>query len=174
MKHALSSLAFMLMFIFSNAQSDSTSLSEEFERVVGDWDGSFEFSVSEDGKEKASMPAKCTTKWNGKIWQFEIQYDEGEGVITGGEDKLELTNDPNVVNMGGLQWKVTELRTSGDTTVISFEFTGKQKRKLLTTRKTLIITSTGFQMLEYAKFDTDPAFILQTRHSFRKAASTKK
>ncbi|MFM9985377.1 MAG: hypothetical protein ACKVOK_09115 [Flavobacteriales bacterium] len=173
MKYVIFLLALTLVPFFTNAQTDSIAMAEEFERVVGDWDGSFEFSVSEDGKEKASMPAKCTTKWNGKTWEFEIQYDEGEGVITGGEDKLELTADPKVVNMGGIQWKVTEFRMSGDTTVMSFEFTGKEKRKFLTTKKTIVVTSTSFSMLEYSKYDTDPAFIFRTRHTFRKAVAKK-
>lgn len=174
MKQLLFTLALLVAPFLHYAQDDSTTVAEELERVVGDWDGSFEFTISDDGLEKASMPAKCTTKWNGKAWEFEIQYDEGEGVITGGADKLEVTSDPNKVNMGGLQWQVTELRVSGDTTVISFEFVGKEKRKVITTKKTLVITSGSFQMLEYSKYDTDKAFILRTRHSFRKAAATSK
>ena len=173
MKHFLFLVSLVVVPFLVKAQTDSTSISEEFERIVGDWDGSFEFSISEDGKEKASMPAKCTSKWNGKSWEFEIQYDEGEGVITGGEDKLEITADPKIVNMGGLQWNVTEYRVSGDTTVMSFEFTGKEKRKFITTKKTIVVTTNTFSMLEYSKYDTDPAFIFRTRHTFRKSAGKK-
>lgn len=171
MKQIFTAVAFVMAFNSIIAQADSTSVSEIMSNVVGEWDGYMEFSNSEDGKQTASVPAKCTTTWDGKVWKFEVQYDEGEGLVTGATGEIKMNDDSKTIVYMGDVWNVVEVNERGDSASIVLEITAKVKRKLVTTRHTIFVTSATFQIVETYKEEGQPAFIFNVKHAFRRQKS---
>ncbi|MFN0031897.1 MAG: hypothetical protein ACKVOR_07045 [Flavobacteriales bacterium] len=159
----------LCLFISSLAQSqtDSLPVNIAFSRITGDWDGYFEFVVNDEGK-TMTMSAKCTSSWDGKKWKFDVVYDEGEGVVSGGKGEALASTDGQIINYNNDLWTVSQVNARGDSTSIVLEITGKEKRKTVSTRHVILVTSTTFFITEYRKEEGQADFVFSMKHLFRR------
>jgi hypothetical protein len=171
MKHVLPILFGLIMIMAIQAPDNKTVILDQFNRAQGEWDGFLEFTDFNDTKIKSSIPAKCTTAFDGKVWSYEVQYDEGNGEIGGGGGELTVNPDGTKIDNNGIYWNVTEVVASGDSVRIRMETLGKDNRKKATLRRTLDVTSTTFSLLEEVKYQNTEVFFERNKHLFRKKKS---
>ena len=116
-------------------QDNRTIIIEQFNRAQGTWEGFMEYTDERDNKTKYSMPAKCTKHFDGKRWEYEVQYDEGNGELAGGKGECTVNEDGSKMNYNGVIWNVTDIIQSGDSVKIIMETSGKDNRKKTSARK---------------------------------------
>ncbi len=160
-------LLFFLNTSSSFSQTDTIAINEEFERLDGEWEGYFEFGVAGTNR-TSSFPAKCTSRWSANKWNYEVFYDEGEGSISGGKGEALATADGKTIFYNGALWNIIEYTETGDSTAFILEITGKEKRKMVTTRHNILITSTSFFITESSKMEGEMTFKFSNKHHFRR------
>lgn len=115
------------------------------------------------------MPAECQTEFNGKKWEYAVQYDEGGGEKSGGKGDCTVNDDGTKMNYDGVVWEVSSVVLQGDSATIILETTGKENRKKARLRRTIFITGESFSIAEEVNFiEEGSAFILRNRHVFRR------
>ncbi len=164
----LSSLCFFLIIAScAFSQTDSLLINKAFSRLDGKWEGYFEYAL-EGVNRTASMPAKCTSKWDGKKWVYDVIYDEGEGEVSGGKGEAIASTDDKALQYNGALWNIIQINQSGDSTSFVLEITGKEKRKTITTRHTFVITKDSFFITESVQREGETAFTFTNKHLFRR------
>lgn len=158
----------LIMLMAAKAPDNRTIIIEQFDRSQGDWEGYMEYTDFTDNKTKYTLPAKCTTKFDGKKWEYEVQYDEGNGETVGGGGAFVLNDDGSKLDNNGVAWTITEVTQSGDSARIRMETNGKDHRKKAILRQTLDVTSTTFSILEEVKYVDAEAYFVRNKHIFRK------
>lgn len=167
----------LILFIaplLSLAQGDREYIYEQFKKLGGDWEGFVEYTDEEDNTTKFALPAKCQTTFNGTRWEYAVQYDHGQGDITGGKGECTVNDEGTKMNYDGIIWDVAALEEHGDTIDIVMQTTGKEKRKPTELRRTITITSVAFYITEEVRQATPGAeYIVRNKHSFRRPARSK-
>lgn len=167
MKNSIAAVFALLLFANSYSQTDSLEVNIAFARIEGDWEGYYEFPV--DGTTRtSSLPAKCTSKWDGKKWTYSVMYDEGEGEITGGKGEALASTDGKTILYNEALWNIIEVEAQGDSTTVILEITGKEKRKTVSTKHVILITSIGFFITEYRKEEGQTTYVFSNKHLFRR------
>jgi hypothetical protein len=157
-----------------DAQGDREYIFEQFKKLGGDWEGFVEYTDEEDNTTKFSLPAKCQTTFDGTRWDYAVQYDHGQGDITGGIGECTVNEDGTKMNYDGVIWNVAGLEEHGDTIDIVMETAGKEKRKPTDLRRTITLTSASFYITEEVRQVTPGAiYIVRNKHSFRRPARSK-
>ena len=151
------------------SQDNRQIITEQFTRLNGNWDGFMEYTDQYDNKSKYRMPAQCQTTFNGKKWEYAVQYDEGQGEKAGGKGDCTVNDDGTKMNYDGVVWNVTQVVQSGDSTSIVLETTGKENRKKANLRRTIFVTSETFSITEEVNFAEEGTdFIVRNKHFFRR------
>lgn len=151
------------------SQNNRQVINDQFSRLTGNWEGFMEYTDMYDNKIKYSMPAECQTLYNGKKWQYAVQYDEGEGEKSGGKGDCTVNDDGTRMNYDGVVWNVVNVTQKGDSINIVLETTGKENRKKANLRRTIFSTSETFSILEEVNFvEEGPNYILRNKHVFRR------
>jgi hypothetical protein len=157
-----------------DAQGDREYIFDQFKKLDGEWEGFVEYTDEEDNITKFSLPAKCQTTFNGTRWEYAVQYNHGQGDITGGKGECTVNEEGTQMNYDGVIWNVAALEEHGDTIDIVMETAGKEKRKPTELRRTITITSASFYIIEEVRQSTPGAtFIVRNKHSFRRPAKSK-
>jgi hypothetical protein len=157
-----------------DAQGDREYIFEQFKKLGGDWEGFVEYTDEEDNTTKFSLPAKCQTTFDGTRWDYAVQYDHGQGDITGGKGECTVNEDGTKMNYDGVIWNVAALEEHGDTIDIVMETAGKEKRKPTDLRRTITLTSASFYITEEVRQAAPGAiYIVRNKHSFRRPARSK-
>lgn len=167
MKQAMPILCGMLLCMSFVVTDNHAIIVQQFERLQGEWDGFMEYTEG-DNKAKYSMQARCTTKYDGKKWSYEVQYDDGSGEIVGGGGDCFVNGDGTKMDYNGIVWDVVNITQSGDSAKIVMETKGKDNRKKATLRQTLEVTSNNFSITEEVRYENETEFFLRNRHLFRK------
>ncbi len=167
MKNSIATVFALLLFANSYSQTDSLEVNIAFARIEGYWEGYFEFPA--DGTARtSSLPAKCTSKWDGKKWSYSVMYDEGEGEVSGGKGEALASTDGKTIQYNEALWNIIEVEKQGDSTTVILEITGKEKRKTVSTKHVILITSIGFFITEYRKEEGQTAYAFSNKHLFRR------
>ena len=170
---------FILLFLFiapftTQAQEDREFIYDQFKKLNGDWEGFVEYTDEEDNTTKFSLPAKCQTTFNGTRWEYAVQYNHGQGDITGGKGECTVSDDGKKMNYDGIIWNVAALEEHGDTIDIVMETTGKEKRKPTELRRTISITPVAFYIIEEVRpASPEAVYVVRNKHSFRRPARSK-
>lgn len=168
---------FLILFYASSAtaQNKHDVIIDQFTRLKGDWDGYMEYTDMYDNKTKFSMPAACQTTFNGKKWEYAVQYDEGNGEMTGGKGECTINAEGTKMNYDGIIWEVTKADVTGDTAVIILETSGKENRKKVNLRRTMMVSTYNFSILEEVNtIEEGPSYIVRNKHIFRRKESQNK
>jgi hypothetical protein len=171
--------AHLLFFLFLIpvslfAQGDKEFIYEQFKKISGNWEGFMEYTDESDNTTKFSLPAKCQSEFDGVKWRYAVQYDHGQGDITGGKGECTVNEEGNKMNYDGIIWDITSVDEHGDTTEIVLETKGKEKRKPTDLRRTISITASGFYITEEVHTaELGPDYIVRNRHIFRRPARSK-
>jgi hypothetical protein len=169
-------LLFIVLFtsVSVQAQEDREFIYDQFKKLEGDWEGYVEYTDEEDNTTKFSLPAKCQTTFNGTRWEYAVQYNHGQGDITGGKGECTVNDDGTKMNYDGILWNVTAIEEHGDTIDIVMETTGKEKRKPTELRRTITLTSVAFFITEEVRPATPGStYVVRNKHSFRRPARSK-
>lgn len=163
------SIFLMLSSALISAQDNRQIINDQFTRLKGAWQGFMEYTDMYDNKTRYSMPAECQTEFNGKKWEYAVQYDEGGGEKSGGKGDCTVNDDGTKMNYDGVVWEVSSVVLQGDSATIILETTGKENRKKARLRRTIFITGESFSIAEEVNFiEEGSAFILRNRHVFRR------
>jgi len=156
------------------AQSDRQFIYDQFNKMIGSWEGFMEYTDEADNKTTYSLPARCQSTFNGTKWEYAVQYDHGRGDFTGGKGECTVNEEGTKMNYDGVIWDITSAEEHGDTISIVIETKGKEKRKPTDLRRTIGITPIGFFINEEVRTaDTGAVYILRNRHNFRRPARSK-
>ena len=156
------------------AQGDKQFIYDQFNKLVGSWEGFMEYTDEADNKTTFSLPARCQSTFNGTKWEYAVQYDHGRGDFTGGKGECTVNEEGTKMNYDGIIWDITSVEEQGDTTSIVIETKGKEKRKPTDLRRTIGITPIGFFINEEVRTsELGPNYILRNRHNFRRPARSK-
>lgn len=170
-------IGFFLIIICSHnlaAQGDRQFIYDQFNKIVGSWEGFMEYTDETDNKTTYSLPARCQSTFNGTKWEYAVQYDHGRGDFTGGKGECTVNEEGTKMNYDGVIWDITLAEENGDTMSIVIETKGKEKRKPTDLRRTIGITPIGFFINEEVRsISTGPNYILRNRHNFRRPARSK-
>jgi hypothetical protein len=154
------------------AQNNHDIITEQFVRLNGNWEGFMEYTDMYDNKTRYSMPAECQTTFNGKKWEYAVQYDEGGGEKSGGKGECTISDDGSRMNYDGIIWNVTTVEHKGDSVTIVLQTSGKENRKKANLRRTIFVSSQHFWITEEVNFTEEgPAYILRNKHVFRRKHS---
>ena len=170
-------IGFFLIVICSHklsAQGDRQFIYDQFNKIVGSWEGAMEYTDEADNKTTFSLPARCQSTFNGTKWEYAVQYDHGQGDFTGGKGECTVNEAGTKMNYDGVIWDITSVEEHGDTMSIVIETKGKEKRKPTELRRTIGITPIGFFINEEVRTaETGTSYILRNRHNFRRPARSK-
>jgi hypothetical protein len=164
-------ISILLLFITASvtAQDNRQIIHEQFTRLNGNWEGFMEYTDMYDNKTRYSMPAECQTHFNGKKWEYAVQYDEGGGEKSGGKGDCTVNDDGTKMNYDGIVWEVSSVKLQGDSATILLETIGKENRKKALLRRTIFVTVDFFSIMEEVNFTEEgTAFILRNKHVFRR------
>jgi hypothetical protein len=168
MKHVFLFIAIFLTHLVQG-QNNHDKIIAEFNRLTGEWEGAMEYTDERDDKTVFSMPAKCQNEFNGKKWRYAVQYDEGSGEMAGGKGECTINDDGTKMNYDGVVWDVTEITKTGDTTKIVIQTKGKENRQKAELRRTFVISSRNFSILEEVNFiEENKGYIMRNKHVFRR------
>jgi hypothetical protein len=174
MKIAASFLLWGILSFDLCAQGDRQFLYDQFNKLVGSWEGTMEYTDDADNKTVFSLPARCQTTFNGTKWEYAVQYDHGRGDFTGGKGECTVNEEGTKMNYDGVIWDITSVEEEGDTLSIIIETKGKEKRKPTDLKRVIGITPVGFFINEEVRTtETAPNYILRNRHNFRRPARSK-
>ena len=177
LQHMKNVFVFFLTFTCSLnlfAQGDRQFIYDQFNKMVGSWEGFMEYTDEADNKTTYSLPARCQSTFNGTKWEYAVQYDHGRGDFTGGKGECTVNEEGTKMNYDGVIWDITSAEEHGDTISIVIETKGKEKRKPTDLRRTIGITPIGFFINEEVRTaETGAVYILRNRHNFRRPARSK-
>jgi hypothetical protein len=174
MKIATSFLLWGILSFNLCAQGDRQFIYDQFNKLVGSWEGTMEYTDEADNKTVFSLPARCQTTFNGTKWEYAVQYDHGRGDFTGGKGECTVNEEGTKMNYDGVIWDITSVEEEGDTLSIIIETKGKEKRKPTDLKRVIGITPVGFFINEEVRTtETAPNYILRNRHNFRRPARSK-
>ena len=174
MKIAISFLLWGILSFNLSAQGDRQFIYDQFNKLVGSWEGTMEYTDEADNKTVFSLPARCQTTFNGTKWEYAVQYDHGRGDFTGGKGECTVNEEGTKMNYDGVIWDITSVEEEGDTLSIIIETKGKEKRKPTDLKRVIGITPVGFFINEEVRTtETGPNYILRNRHNFRRPARSK-
>jgi hypothetical protein len=169
MRQAMPFLLGVLLCMSFMSSDNKTVINAQFERLQGNWEGFMEYTDFTDDKTRYTMPAKCSTKYDGKKWTYDVLYDEGDGEVVGGGGECTINDDGSKIDYNGIVWDVSEVIEMGDTVQIVMSTKGKDNRKKASLRQTLEVTSTTFSITEEVKYDTSTSYFIRNRHLFRRS-----
>ncbi|MFM9006748.1 MAG: hypothetical protein ACKOSR_14800 [Flavobacteriales bacterium] len=156
------------------AQEDKEPIYNQFRKMSGVWEGFMEYTDDRDNTTIYSLPAKCQSDFDGIKWRYTVQYDHGQGEITGGKGECTINDYGNKMNYDGVLWEIKSINEHGDTTDIIIETQGREKRKATDLRRTITTTAVGFFITEEVRTaETAPNYIVRSRHLFRRPARSK-
>ena len=174
MKIAISFLLWGILSFDLCAQGDRQFIYDQFNKLVGLWEGTMEYTDDADNKTVFSLPARCQTTFNGTKQEYAVQYDHCRGDFTGGKGECTVNEEGTKMNYDGVIWDITSVEEEGDTLSIIIETKGKEKRKPTDLKRVIGITPVGFFINEEVRTtETAPNYILRNRHNFRRPARSK-
>ncbi len=150
----------------AQAPDNRTIILEQFSRTQGDWDGYLEYTVG-DNKTKMALPAKCTTKFDGEVWDYKVQYDEGNGEVIGGGGEFRVNEEGTKLDNNGIIWNIIEVALTGDSAKVIMETPGKDNKKKAMLRRTFEVTSATFSILEEVRYIKEGEYFERNKHHFR-------
>lgn len=167
MRYLVVLVAFFVL-AFTQSPNQKSLIETQFERAQGDWEGFLESTEFKQAQSKYATPAKCTTKFDGKIWTYDVVYDAGNGEFFSGAGSCRVIDDGAKIDNNGVDWDVKNVILNGDSASIVMEIQGKDNRKKAILRQTLLVTSTSFVLTEDVKYLDAQEYITRNKHLFRK------
>lgn len=103
-------LSFLLFLgVFLNAQVPSVT-SNEFQQLVGEWDGSLTYVDYRDDKSNIKLKCNMIASWKGNKGTIKIGFTEPNGKIIYDKVKLNLLKQGKVVKFDGEKYQVNSLK----------------------------------------------------------------
>lgn len=170
-KWMINTMACILLIIHltSHAQSRKDSIATELAKLNGNWSGIMEYTDEGDDSTVYAMPCQCNSTYNGKSWEYVLEYDEGKGNTFGGVGECKINDDGTAMIYNGVNWQIKKFEISNDTTLIEMETEAKEKRKKVIYRKTIEITAGTFTIKELVgQTDSKGLFVVRSSHKLRR------
>ena len=154
----------------SNAQSRKDSIATELAKLNGNWSGIMEYTDEGDDSTVYAMPCQCNSTYNGKTWEYVLEYDEGKGNTFGGVGECRINDAGTAMEYNGVAWEIKTFEINSDTTIIEMETEAKEKRKKVIYRKYIEITAGTFTIKELVGHnDNKGLFVVRSSHKLRRA-----
>lgn len=164
--------SFVLLAILSqnsNAQSRKDSIATELAKLNGNWSGIMEYTDEGDDSTVYAMPCQCSSTYDGKSWEYVLEYDEGKGNTFGGMGECKINDTGTAMEYNGVAWEITTFEINSDTTIIEMETSAKEKRKKVIYRKCIEITAGTFTIKELVGHnDNKGLFVVRSSHKLKR------
>ncbi len=151
------------------AQSRRDSIATELAKLNGNWSGIMEYTDEGDDSTVYAMPCQCNSTYNGKSWEYVLEYDEGKGNTFSGVGECKINELGTTMDYNGVNWMIRKFDVSNDTTIIELETEAKEKRKKVIYRKYIEITAGTFTIKELVGHtDNKGLFVVRSSHKLRR------
>lgn len=151
------------------AQSRKDSIATELAKLNGNWSGIMEYTDEGDDSTVYAMPCQCNSTYNGKSWEYVLEYDEGKGNTFSGVGECKINDAGTAMEYNGVNWEIKKFEISNDTTIIEMETEAKEKRKKVIYRKYIEITAGTFTIKELVGHtDNTGLFVVRSSHKLRR------
>jgi hypothetical protein len=151
------------------AQSRKDSIATELAKLNGNWSGIMEYTDEGDDSTVYAMPCQCNSTYNGKSWEYVLEYDEGKGNTFSGVGECKINDAGSAMIYNGVNWDIKKFEINNDTTIIEMETEAKEKRKKVIYRKSIEITAGTFTIKELVGHnDNKGLFVVRSSHKLRR------
>ena len=152
-----------------HGQSRKDSIATELAKLNGNWSGIMEYTDEGDDSTVYAMPCQCNSTYNGKSWEYVLEYDEGQGNTFSGVGECKINETGTAMEYNGVNWEIKKFEISNDTTIIEMETEAKEKRKKVLYRKSIEITAGTFTIKELVGHtDNKGLFVVRSSHKLRR------